>query len=155
MFSIAFICTANVCRSVMAHAICAAEVAKRGWNIELYSGGVMDFSGTPAYQYAWMSCCQHGTPLAKEGSTFVGALPLPTINRFLVMEERHAEELVAGHGIDRARITLLASFDPEGGGPEIDDPITQGSLATERCYLRLRRCVTNYLDTAADIPRPT
>ncbi len=151
-YSIAFICTANVCRSAMAHAICTAELARRGWNVALHSGGVLNLGGVPPYECAFASCRDHGTPLTKPASTFVGDLPLTTIDRFFVMEERHAEELATIHGVAPSRIALLGILDPEGGNPQIDDPINQGSLATERCYQRLRRCITHYLDTTKEIP---
>jgi len=42
MPSIALICTANRCRSVMAHAIFVAEARKRSLAVEVYSAGVFD-----------------------------------------------------------------------------------------------------------------
>jgi len=77
----------------MAHAICVAEVKKRSLSIEVYSGGILDFSDEPTLSETSITCLNHNTPPAKETPTWVGQLPLDSINRFLVMEQDHADAL--------------------------------------------------------------
>ena len=43
-------------------------------------------------------------------------------------------------------------FDPDSRATEIEDPINQGAADFNRCYDRLRRCITNYLATATEMP---
>jgi protein-tyrosine-phosphatase len=152
MDTIAFICTANVCRSVMAHAICVAETARRSLPIEVYSAGMLDLSGTPPDKTVLMTCLQRQTPIPKGNSAFVRDLPLESINRFFVMERQHAEALAADYGILRSRIAFLGEFDPQQRGDEIPDPMKQGIDAFERCYSRIRECVFSYLDIAFESP---
>ena len=146
MHSVAFICTANVCRSVMAHAILAAEVVRRSLPIRVTSAGIYDFKGTPPADNAWVTCLQHQTPVPKLESTFVGSLDLSSIDHFLVMERQHAEVLTGTFQIDRERVALLSSYDPRGCVPDIADPMNQGIVAFEQCYQRLEDCIKHYLD---------
>src|SRR5258708_30475436 len=104
MRSVAFICTANRCRSVMAHAICVAEVKKRSLSIEVYSGGILDFSDEPTLIETSITCLNHNTPPAKETPTSVGQLPLDSINRFLVMQHAHADALTEASTLSPTRI---------------------------------------------------
>src|SRR5260370_41740021 len=119
MLSVALICTANRCRSVMAHAIFVAEAGKRSLSVEIYSAGVFDFSDAPPLDETSMTCWQHNTAPPRETPTWVRQLPLDSINRFLVMEQDHAEVLKSDYGISADRISLLGSFDPQQRGAEI------------------------------------
>ncbi|CAN5388559.1 N/A [soil metagenome] len=152
MHALAFVCTANLCRSVMAHSICVAELARRRWAVEVYSAGTMDLTGVPPAIPTWVTCCQNGTPPQKDASTFVRDLPHSLITRFFVMEETHSRVLVDDYDVPPSRVSLLGTFDPESQAAEIDDPINQGSVEFDRCYIRIRRCIRNYLDTTTEIP---
>jgi protein-tyrosine-phosphatase len=152
VFTIAFICTANMCRSVMAHAIAASVVAERQWPVEILSAGIMNFSGAPAVDQTVETCRQHGTPPPKEGSTFIRDLPLESIDRFLVMERHHFESLIIDLDVPPTRVSFLGAQDPQYRGNEIEDPINQDDAAFERCYEILRACIGRYLDTTTEIP---
>lgn len=151
MHSVAFICTANVCRSVMAHAILAAEVARRSLAIQVFSAGIYDFKGTPPADSAWITCLQHQTPVVKMESTFIRDLDLSGIDQFLVMEQHHVDVLAAEFGIDPSRIALLGSYDPKKRGLEIADPMNQGIVEFEHCYARIRDCIHKHLDDLAAV----
>lgn len=150
-FSLALICTANRCRSPMAHAIAVAEIAHRALPIQVYSAGLMHSAGLPPMVEALLVCDAHETPIPNAGATFVGDLPLATIQQFLVMEPRHAARLTATHGIAPERIALLSQFDPDPRGVTVRDPLNQGLAAFEACYQRLRDCLVHYLDTVSPI----
>lgn len=147
MPSVALICTANRCRSVMAHAIFVAEAEKRSLKIDVYSAGVYDFSDAPPLAETWQTCLQYNTPPPEESPTWAGDLPLSSIDRFLVMEEFHADRLVREYGVSPDRISLLGAFDPQQRGDEIDDPFSEGPLVYERQYKLIRDCIVGYLDT--------
>lgn len=147
MPSVALICYANRCRSVMAHAIFVAEANKRSLTLDVYSGGVYDFSDQPALTETADTCLAHHTPPAKETPTWVGQLPLDSIDRFLVMEHSHADILTREFGISPERISLLGAFDPQDRGVEIADPFGLGSQVYDRQYKLIRDCVRGYLDT--------
>jgi protein-tyrosine phosphatase len=152
MFSIALICTANRCRSIMAHAILSDEARKRSLALEIYSAGVSDFSDQPPLIETSRTCLHYNTPAPKRTPTFAAELPLPSIDRFLVMEQRHAHALQNQFGISPDRISLLGTFDPKRRGAEIDDPFFSYSEEVYRSsYRQIRDCIIEYLDTAAEV----
>src|SRR5258706_11063303 len=122
MASVAFICTANRCRSVMAHAIFVAEAAKRQLAIDVYSAGVFDFRGAPAIAETTATCKLNHTPAPEEVATWVRDLPRESISRFLVMEQFQADMLISQFGVSPNCVLLLGKFDPQKRGLEIEDP---------------------------------
>ncbi len=151
MVSVALICTANRCRSVIAHAIFVSEVEKRSLPVEVYSAGVLDFRGAPPVEDTLKTCLDHDTPSPKEDPTWISDLPLDSITRFLVMENYHADALIHEFGVSPDRVSLLGEFDPHSRGAEIDDPFGRGRAFYKQSYLRIRDCIVNYLDTADEM----
>jgi protein-tyrosine-phosphatase len=135
----------------MAHAIFVAEAGKRSLSIEVYSAGVFDFSDAPPLDETTITCVRHNTPPPGKTPTWVGQLPLDSINRFLVMEHYHAEVLTSDFGISPNRISLLGTFDPQQRATEIADPFGQGSLVYERSYQLIRDCIIGYLDATDEL----
>ena len=152
MLSVALICTANRCRSVMAHAIFVAEAASRGLSVDVYSAGVYDFTDQPPIDDIIRTCLRHNTPSPKEAPTWVRDLPLDSIDRFLVMEQHHADVLTRQFGVTPERVSLLGEFDPHGRGSEIADPFDRGSLVYDKSYEQIRDCIVCYLDTTPELP---
>jgi protein-tyrosine-phosphatase len=135
----------------MAHAIFLAEAQKRSLAVEVYSAGVYDFSDAPPLQETSMTCLHYNTPPPKESPTWVRQLPLESINRFLVMEQDHADLLISQYDILPDRISLLGEFDPQQRGVEIADPFSYGSVVYERSYELIRDCIIGYLDTTDEL----
>ncbi|HYV24016.1 MAG TPA: hypothetical protein VE969_02175 [Pyrinomonadaceae bacterium] len=151
MASVALICTANRCRSVMAHAIFVAEARKRSLSVDVYSAGVFDFSDQPQLVETSTTCLHHNTPPPEGTPTWVGHLPIDSIDRFLVMEQDHADRLMSEFGISANRIALLGTFDPHRRGNEITDPFGGSSLVYDRSYQLIRDCIIGYLDTTDEL----
>ena len=152
MFSVAFICTANRCRSIMAHAILCDEARKRSLAIDIFSAGTLDFSDQPPLIETSTTCLHFHTPVPKQTPTWVAQLPLDSIDRFLVMEQRHADALCEQFGVSADRISLLGTFDPKRRGAEIDDPFFSYSEDVYRnSYRLIRDCIAGYLDTATEL----
>jgi hypothetical protein len=83
----------------MAHAILVDEATKRSLDIDIYSAGVLDFSDQPPLDETSNCCLYYNTPPPKLTPTWVGQLPLDSIDRFLVMEQNHADALENEFGI--------------------------------------------------------
>ena len=136
----------------MAHAILTDAVLKRSLDIDIYSAGILDFSDQPPLDETSRTCLYFKTPPPKLTPTWVGQLPLDSINRFLVMEQNHADSLEHQFGISANRIALLGSFDPKQRGTEIPDPFFSFSEEVYRSsYGLIRDCIIEYLDTADEL----
>ena len=136
----------------MAHAILAGEALKRSLNINIYSAGTVDFSDQPPLDETSRTCLWYETPPPKLTPTWVGQLPLDSIDRFLVMEQNHLDALENQFGISADRIALLGSFDPKKRGAEIPDPFFSFSEEVYRSsYLRIRDCIIEYLNAANEL----
>jgi len=135
----------------MAHAIFFAEARKRSLAVDVYSAGVLDFSDEPPLVQTSMTCRQFNTPPLKETPTWVGQLPVDSIDRFLVMEQDHADVLTSEYGISRDRISLLGTFDPQQRGAEIADPFGHSNLVYENSYKLIRDCIIGYLDATDEL----
>jgi len=136
----------------MAHAILAAEAEKRGLQIDVYSAGVYDFRGESAIDDTTRTCAMFDTPAPAEVATWVRDLPINAIDRFLVMEQHHADVLVGSYGIAPEKISLLGEFDLEEPGTEIADPFSRGRAVYEKSYRQIRDCIMRYLDVTEDLP---
>ena len=134
----------------MAHAIFVAEVEKRSLPVEVFSAGVYDFSDASPIEATSMTCLKHETPAPEKAPTWVGDLPLESIDRFLVMEHGHADALIHYYGVSRDRINLLGEFDPKQRGHEIADPYGQGKIVYDDSYKLIRDCIESYLDREYD-----
>jgi protein-tyrosine-phosphatase len=138
----------------MAHAILLDEARKRSLSIDVYSAGIRDFSDQPPLMETSSTCLHYNTPPPKLRPTWVGELPLRTIDRFLVMEQAQADALQSEFGIPANKISLLGEFDPKHRGVEIDDPFFSYSEKIYRSsYELIRDCVVGYLDTADQLNR--
>jgi protein-tyrosine-phosphatase len=135
----------------MAHAIFVDQVKKRSLAVEVYSGGVFDFSDAPPLAETSRTCLQHGTSPPEEAPTWIGRLPLDSIDRFLVMEQYHADQLTNEYGVSPKRISLLGTFDPRHRGTEIADPFGHDAAVYERSYKLIRDCVIGYLETTDEL----
>jgi len=138
----------------MAHAILLDEARKRSLSIDVYSAGIRDFSDQPPLMETSSTCLHYNTPPPKLRPTWVGELPLRTIDRFLVMEQAQADALQSEFGIPANKISLLGEFDPRHRGVEIDDPFFSYSEKIYRSsYELIRDCVVGYLDTTDQLNR--
>ncbi len=155
MASVALICTANRCRSVMAHAILVDEARKRSLKVDIYSAGILDFSDQPPLIETSRICLHYNTPPPKETPTWIRELPLGSIDRFLVMEHEHADALRNEFGISADRISLLGTFDPKHRGVEVVDPFGHSDMVYQNSYRLIRDCIIGYLDSTKEPGTPT
>lgn len=145
-----FVCTANVCRSVIAHAVLEALAERAGRDVEVFSAGIMDFTGTFPAEAAWITCLQRGTPIVDVVSTYAGDLDLESMDWILGMEQRHLAWLAKRALPAAVSVALLGRFDPERPGAEVADPINKGLPAFESCYTQIDRCVRGFLEETRD-----
>jgi protein-tyrosine phosphatase len=92
VFHLAFVCTANQCRSPMAATLAARELLRRGIAAEVASGGVLP-GGMPASKGAVRTMAERGLDLSSHESHTMDGRLLAWSDLVLTMERRHLIEV--------------------------------------------------------------
>lgn len=137
-FRILVVCTANICRSVMAERMLQREIEARGLDVEISSCGLM-FDGAPASDTVLAVLAERDIDAHDHRShKFTPAL-LDGVDLVVTMERRHARELaVAVEGASPRIHTLGALVEWLGspaamtgvGGEDASEPTPTAQIAT-------------------------
>lgn len=120
------VCTGNICRSVMAHAILQQAGEQAGIALEVDSAGVTNEEcGNPPDPRAVRALTEHGYDVPDHRARKVRQDDFAEFDLILAMTSQHEAALrrMAGRAgaEERARIALYREWDPEGTG-EVPDP---------------------------------
>jgi protein-tyrosine phosphatase len=136
---ILFVCTGNICRSPLAHAVFESLLAERGLahRYEVESAGTTAYhAGDNADPRMRKTAAGHGVHidhLARQ----ISRDDLEHYDMILAMdrENRDAVLRLARNGEGAKKVRLFREFDPEGGpGHEVPDPYYGGSDGFERVF---------------------
>jgi protein-tyrosine phosphatase len=131
---IAFVCTANICRSPMAEAIWAA----RHPSVPTFSCGVRSLIGAPPDELARSVCARHATPIAESKiSQPLSRGELARAQLVLVMERAHRKSILGRIPELAGKVWLAAEWTVG----EVDDPVGQDLEAFDRCYRVLEAAI--------------
>ena len=121
MYSVLFVCTANVCRSPMAMGLLKAKVKseKDTWRIE--SAGVWAMPGYPAAENTQLILSEIGVDLSGHASRPVSRELLAEFKLILTMESGHKEALKAAFPQFASRVYMLSEM--IGKVDDLGDPI--------------------------------
>jgi protein-tyrosine-phosphatase len=123
MYSVLFICTANICRSPMAQGLLRARVSEGGeshdWRIE--SAGVWALPEQPAALFTRQVLQERGIGLGNFRSRPISRELLAEFNLVLTMERGHKEALRAAFPEFAGRIFMMREL--IGDTREIADPV--------------------------------
>jgi len=133
------VCHGNICRSPVAGALLARELAPLG--IEVQTAGFIGFNrGAPAEAVA--AAQRHAVNLSDHRSRLVTAALARTADLIVVMDPSQARLLRERYGRPPTGVLVLGDLDP--GRVEtrtIRDPIDQKLEVFEQVYERIARCV--------------
>jgi protein-tyrosine-phosphatase len=142
MFSVLFVCTANICRSPMAMGLLQVMLSSGSdqWHIE--PAGVRALAGYPAAANSLAVVKQRGGDISQHSSRVITRELMAEYKVILVMERGHKEALQAAFPRYAGKVFLLSELigqstdiaDPIGGplvefeetAKEIDDILHQG-----------------------------
>ena len=137
------VCTANICRSPIAH----GHAASLGH--EVRSGGTLGLEGRPADPLSVRVMRERGVDISHHVSSGISEADMAWADHVLVMEMRHRVQLAQRHPAHADKILLLGQF---GGKHEIADPLGGWRWRFRRCRDEIIRCVDGFLAAA---PPPT
>ncbi len=121
---VTFVCTGNICRSVMAEKMFADQVRRRGLGdvVRVTSAGTGNWHvGSCADERASKVLREHGYPT----DHCAAQVETDHLDADLVVAlARNHVRMLRQLGVDDARIRMLRSFDPRSGAhaPDVDDP---------------------------------
>ncbi len=121
---VTFVCTGNICRSVMAEKMFAHQLSRRGLGeaVRVTSAGTGDWHvGSCADERAARVLRGHGIPTDHRAAQ-VGAEHLAA--DLVVAMSRNHLRMLQHLGVEAQRLRMLRSFDPRSGAhtPDVDDP---------------------------------
>ena len=135
MYSVLFICTANICRSPMAMALLKARVVGQADLWQIASAGVWAMTGNEAAAFTQVVVAQRGQELRAHRSQPVSRELIGAYNLILTMERGHKEALRAAFPEYASRVYLV--WEMADQMREVVDPIG--------------RSLVDYEDTANEI----
>ena len=147
---IAFLCTANVARSIMAESIMRSILEKRGrTDIEVFSAGVKDYTDIEPIDKVVTVCEKNGTPICKSGATFMDNVDLESMDWILAMQFAHIAKLRKEKNLPpKVKVALLGQFSPNSEDHhEIMDPMGKRLAVFDKCYRQIDQCIRTFLET--------
>ena len=128
LFRICFVCTGNICRSPMAEAVFKDLVKKAGLErvVAVISAGTGDWHvGEPSDERTMHALAQHGLDGTRHRAKQFDPDWFENLDLIVGFDRSHERILRAwaSNDIDRSKVQLLMTFDPDASGPlEVPDP---------------------------------
>lgn len=133
------VCHGNICRSPVAGALLARELAPLG--IDVQSAGFIGFN-RPAPPEAIAAAQHYGIDLVPHRSRVVTAAMIRATDLIVVMDPAQQRLLRERYGRSSAAVLVLGDLDPDALETRtIRDPVDQQQDVFEQVYERIARCV--------------
>ena len=138
-----FVCTGNICRSPMAEGFARDFADRRGWRVQVQSGGVLGIIDKPADPMAIRVMDEIDIDITSHRSKAITQEMMHQATYVLVMELGHAVKLRERFPESQDKVLMLGNF---GGLMEVDDPIGGWRWKFRRCRTELIRCIESFMD---------
>jgi protein-tyrosine phosphatase len=135
-----FVCSGNICRSPMAEALAKRALAEAGLAAMVLSMGTLGIFGQPASENARTVAAEAGLDLTAHASQGLSLGILGAADAVLVMEQAHADQMLAQRPGLR-NVWLLSGFESPPGPLDIEDPYGGTIEQYRACFARLERAV--------------
>lgn len=137
------VCTANICRSPMAHALAEDYSRRRGWGVEVRSGGTLGLKEMPPANHAISVMKELGIDISNHRCQGITKDDVQWADYILVMTLEHSSELRHRFPESDSKLLQLASF---GGMTEISDPYRSWKWRFRKTRNLLNNCIINFID---------
>ena len=144
MYSVLFVCTANVCRSPMAMALLESKVKSQDDRWLIRSAGVWAMPGYPVAENTRLLMSELGVDLSEYVSQPITPELIADFNLILTMERGQKEALKAAFPQYADKIFLLSEMIGENN--EVVDPIGRPMVDFKETAREIHRILTNGFD---------
>jgi protein-tyrosine-phosphatase len=149
MYSVLFVCAANICRSPMAMGLLSARVGQTASDWRIASAGVFAAPGYPAAQNTLVVLRQKGIDLGDHRSTQITLEMMQNFKLILTMERGQKEALQAAFPGFAQKVYLISEMigefwevvDPIGGAlVDFEDTAREIEQILDQGYDQICRC---------------
>lgn len=133
---ILFVCTANICRSVMAEALLKHLLSSRRTSFEVDSAGIDIVPGLASDKFTIQVCSGHGLDISSHQPSQLTQEMLERSDIVLCLAENHRQLILGAYPRLESKVFLLKQFRQNHPveNPSVDDPIGRPLSHYERCY---------------------
>jgi protein-tyrosine-phosphatase len=138
---ILFVCTANICRSVMAEALMKHMLLGHGNPIDVESAGVNAIGNLETDRFTKQVCSEHGLDISSHRSKQLTEEMLDHSNVVLCLAEIHKHLILRAYPRFKSKVFLLKQFRRKYSvqQPSVDDPIGRPFSHYEHCYSEIEK----------------
>lgn len=131
------VCTANVCRSPMIHAVLQQKLAEAGLSksVEVHSAGVSALPNLPASPDGVAVLATRGLDLSRHRAAALSEADIRRADLILVMEEAHRQRIVERAPQHAHKVVLFSELIDETD--DLADPYGLGRAAYETTLVRI------------------
>ncbi len=144
---IMFICTGNICRSAMAHAMLLKKAKEQNKNIEVYSCGIWAQTGdVPTYEGREVMK-DYGIDISSHRATNIINADIENMDVILCATYNHKRNVISMYPELKEKIFTIKEY---AGYPEndldISDPWGYGLDVYKKCAKEIEKCIEKILE---------
>lgn len=145
MAAILFVCTGNTCRSIMAEGLAKKMAKDKGWDLEIFSAGVVAWPGAPATEEAIKAVAELEADISGHRARSLDLDLVEKADLILTMTEAHKRQIIDRFPQAREKTFTLTEYATSCPG-DIPDPIGGPLEVYQACVAQLKGLIEQALD---------
>lgn len=143
---IMFICTGNICRSAMAHAMLKEKAKEQKKNIEVYSCGLFAQNGDiPTYE-AIQTMKEYNIDLSSHRATNIKNSNIKDMDVILCATTNHKNGVISMYPELKNIVYTMKEYVGEKNDRDIKDPWGYSIETYKRCALEIKECIDKIIE---------
>lgn len=143
--NIMFICTGNICRSAMAHAMLEKKIKEINKDIEVYSCGIFAENGDISTNEAVQTMKEYDIDLKKHKATNIQNSNIKDMDIILCATTAHKNNVINMYPELKEKIFTMKEYAGYNNDLDIKDPWGYGIDVYKRCAKEIEECINKYI----------